>query len=132
LANGDFVYLVDCIGKVESTYWNIFNSSTYNDVLKSKVKIGLNLLRNKKNLKIIQLKNSKEIQKINPPNIKKISDIIKFKHDNVLLGYGIASSVQTLFKDHNPNLKKNIVNKLYKKCFKTSISIYKILKEIFK
>ena len=132
LANGDFVYLVDCIGKVESTYWNIFNSSTYNDVLKSKVKIGLNLLRNKKNLKIIQLKNSKEIQKINPPNIKKISDIIKFKHDNVLLGYGIASSVQTLFKDHNPNLKKNIVNKLYKKCFKTSISMYQSLKEIFK
>ena len=48
------------------------------------------------------------------------------------MGYGIASSVQTLLKDHNPDLKINKVNKLYKKCFKTSILIYKNLKEIFK
>ena len=131
LKNDDEVILINAIHGLDSTYWNPFLFKPFQNLCSSKFERSIEKLKKNKNFKLIYFENKNlNLNKVKIPNLSSISKLRKIKFDNASIGYGIASSVQTLLKDNKPNLELKQNKVLIHKKYFTSIKIYKFVKKI--
>ena len=129
LNRGEEIIFINGIENIDTCYWNIDNFKPFCKVSTSKFQNGINNLENKDNLEILQFRSKDftiDSKKLN--TLKNIKNLKKFTYDQSPLGYGIASSMQTLLKDHEPDLNK--YKNLLERNIKTSIKIHKYIKNL--
>ncbi len=131
LKNDEEVILVNAIYGLDSTYWNPFLFAPFQNLCNSKFERSIKKLKNNKNFKLIYFKNKNfNIGKIKNSQISSINKLRKIKFYSSPIGYGIASSIQTLLKDNKPNLGLKQNRDLIHKKYVTSIKIYNFIKQI--
>ena len=131
LKNDEEVILVNAIYGLDSTYWNHFLFAPFQNLCNSKFERSIKKLKNNKNFKLIYFKNKNfNIGKIKNSQISSINKLRKIKLYSSPIGYGIASSIQTLLKDNKPNLGLKQNRDLIHKKYVTSIKIYNFIKQI--
>lgn len=104
--NGDLVRVIQCAGNLPSCHWNPKHRASKCLVCSSKFKNGWKMLNAKKNVELKQftLRNLKnEFKEV---NFKLVDEIKLFKHDNQNVGFGVASTLTSILRDHRFDTKK--------------------------
>lgn len=124
---GDFVSVFQCDGKLASCHWNLRHRNTKCAVCRANFRNGWRLLKSGKN---IELKSFTEIHPSLVPApiiFQSVDELKQYKYDDEKIGYGVASTLITLIRDHRFNTVKygEDINNL----IITSINVYETLKK---
>ncbi|MDC0230649.1 hypothetical protein OAK19_01665, partial [Aureispira] len=126
LKKGDDVVFIGCQKEFKTCDVNVFNKKSICTKCTQRCNKGLNLLSKKvKTCKISSItpQTQKKIDDfINNIPITTIEDLKKIKYKNFDIGYAVASSLISVFRNNKPNPKK--LKKLLLKFFEDALTIY--------
>lgn len=126
---GDDVRVLQCTGKLPNCNWNPNHFSTQCASCRSKFKRGIKILNPSDKVRIDYFDPDRSLLPRSYPPFESVEDLMGFRHDGENIGYGVASSLISQFRDHRINTVKyrsEIIRGL-----DTSILIYESLKEEF-
>lgn len=127
--SGDSVRVIQCAGNLPNCHWNIAHSNSQCAKCRSKFENGWKILKPGKNVELKQF----------PPSVLHMSDfshafdtvedVKRYQYENQNIGYGVASTLISITRDHRFNVHKfqdEIIRTL-----NTSIDVYRSLKKEF-
>jgi hypothetical protein len=124
--SGDFVRVLQCTGNLPNCNWNPSHMNSRCGICRSKFKNGWEVLNPGKNVELKQFPYYELKTNDFPPVFYSVDDIKKYQYDDENIGYGVASSLISAFRDHRFDTRKyhnEIVREL-----STAVQVYKTLK----
>ena len=126
---GDTVRFLQCTGNLDNCFWNPDKHKFVCSACRSKFMHGWGVLNSGEN---VELKNI-PLQIISPDAIPEsfntVDDLKQFRYDNEKIGWGIASRLVSLYRDHRFDTKR-YKNEVFRE-LNTSVQVYETLKQEF-
>ena len=107
---GDEVLVIQCDGKLPNCHWNNERSKIDCFHCKSRFNRAIKLLKNPQKLTIVNFKGSATLNKKSIKHINSIDGIKQFRYEGINLGIGVASSLISKLRDHQPRPKQLLRN----------------------
>lgn len=123
---GHNIKMLQCTGNLPNCHWNLKHDDSLCSVCVSRFKNGWDVLRPGKNVELIKFNVSDGVVVNFPSEFKSVDDVKTYKFDNENIGYGVASTLISGFRDHRFN-----TNRYYAEIIRTltsAIEVYKTLK----
>jgi hypothetical protein len=127
---GHNIKILQCTGNLPNCHWNLKHDDSTCSICTSKFKNGWDVLKPSKNVELIKFNVSDGVVVNLPSAFKSIDEVKAYKFDNENIGYGVASTLVSIFRDHRFN-----TNRYYPEIIRTltsAIELYKTLKIQFK
>ena len=124
--SGDSVRVLQCSGNLPNCHWNQSHMNSQCAMCRSKFKNGWEVLNPGKNVELKQFPPDKPMTSDFPPIFNSVDDITRYQYDNENIGYGAASTLISIFRDHRFDTRKyhnEIIREL-----STAVEVYKALK----
>ncbi|MEQ1534307.1 MAG: hypothetical protein ABL923_00385 [Burkholderiaceae bacterium] len=124
---GDPVRVLQCSGNLPNCHWNPEHKNSLCAMCRSKFKNGWEVLNPGKNVELKQFPTYKPMSSEFPPVFNFVDDITRYQYDNENIGYGVASSLISSYRDHRFNTRKyhsEIIREL-----STAVAVYRTLKQ---
>ena len=126
---GDTIRVLQCTGNIANCFWNPEKSSLICSRCRSKFKKGWAVLNPGKNVELKCIPPDK-LTPLNIPLVFSSVDELKlYQHDNEKIGYGVASRLISLYRDHRFDTKKYSAQVFRE--LSASIQVYETLKQQF-
>ncbi|MBU0729464.1 MAG: hypothetical protein KKE17_07545 [Proteobacteria bacterium] len=129
--SGDKVYVLQCQGNLETCHWNFTYSKNKCAECRSRFKNGWSALNPSEN---IELKKFPPMRKLSfedvPQNFDSVEELKSYRYDGEKIGYGIASSLISRFRDHR--FDTNVYCQDILKTLRSSVHVYETLKNEFR
>lgn len=127
--SGDEVRVFQCTGNLKNCHWNLRHKNIRCAMCRTCFKNGWNALNPGKKVELKVF--SKRASPTLPPEIffKSVDELKQYRYDNEKIGYGIASTLISIFRDHRFDTLaygKDILNLM-----ETSIQVYETFKKEF-
>jgi len=126
---GDTVRVVQCTGNLANSHWNISHTNAHCARCRSRFKNGWNRLNCGQNVELRTFPRKAESSFVPPPVFKSVESVKQFRYDGEEIGYGVASSLISLFRDHRFDVHK--YRKSVTQTIVTSVQVYEALKHEF-
>jgi hypothetical protein len=123
---GDTVRVIQCSGGLPNCHWNLTHVNSLCAMCNSKFRNGWDALNFGANVELKQFHTKYKINKYIPEEFDTVDDIKKFQYDNENIGFGVASTLISLFRDHRFDTKKHISD--ITRTLSTSLQVYDTLK----
>lgn len=123
---GHNIRILQCTGNLPNCHWNLKHDDSLCSICVSKFKNGWDVLKPSKNVELIKFNVSDGVALNLPSAFKSVNDIKAYKFDNENIGYGVASTLISTFRDHRFNTNRyhpEIIRTL-----RSAIEVYKTLK----
>jgi len=123
---GDSVRVLQCTGNLPSCGINPSHVASRCGMCRSKFKNGWEVLNSSKNVELKQFPPYKPELPNSHPIFNSVDNVKLYQYDNENIGYGVVSSLTSIFRDHRFNTRKyhkEIIREL-----NTAIQVYKTLK----
>jgi len=123
---GDNIRVLQCTGNLPNCHWNLNHDDSLCSICVSKFKNGWDVLKPSRNVELIKFNVSDDVVVNFPPAFKSVNEVKAYKFDNENIGYGVASTLISIFRDHRFD-----TNRYYAEIIRTltsAIEIYKTLK----
>jgi hypothetical protein len=127
--SGDSVRVLQCSGNLPNCHWNKYHEFSQCAMCRSKFKNGWSVLNPGKNVELKQFPPTNIIAADFPQIFNSVDDIKAFQYDNENIGYGVASTLISILRDHRFDAYKyhnEIIRGL-----RTAVEVYKTLKREF-
>jgi hypothetical protein len=126
---GDLVRVLQCSGNLSNCFWNRHHIDGLCAACRSRFRNGWKVLGPSANVDLRQMPRQDVSTSDLPTTFDSVVDILQFRHDDAKVGYGAASSLVTVFRDHRFDARKHhddIVREL-----RTAIQMHELLKREF-
>ena len=127
---GDSVLVLQCSGGLPNCHWNIDHTDSQCAVCRSKFQNGWKLMNLGENVELKQFPSNSQVDSDSPSVIHSVEDINRFQHDNENIGFGVTSSLVSIFRDHRFDTHK--YRKEVNRGLKTAVQVYETLKSEIK
>jgi hypothetical protein len=127
--NGDRVRILQCTGNLSNCFWNRHHIDGLCVACRSRFRSGCRALGPTTHVELRQIPPQRVTSSDFPASFDSVADLLRFRHDDAKLGYGAASSLVTIFRDHRFDTRQHrddIVRELT-----TSIQMHELLKREF-
>lgn len=124
---GDTVRVLQCTGALRGCHWNPVGSRAQCAACRSKFSNGWSVLAPGVN---VELRAFPVMQDFELPNeFESVEDMTQYRHDGEKIGFGVASGLVSVFRDHRFDAKAN--RKTVTRALRASIHVYETLKREF-
>ena len=128
--SGDTISVLQCTGNLGNCFWNPDKKKFICSRCCSKFKHGWRVLNAGKEVELKQFPPNKLKHLDLPIAFNSVDDLKRYRYDNENIGYGVASRLISLFRDHRFDTvihRREVFREL-----NTSIQVYETLKNEFK
>jgi hypothetical protein len=126
---GDSVRVMQCTGRLANCHWNVLHDNLQCAVCRSKYRNAWEVLKPGPN---VELKAFPEVDLSGidlPSGFDSVADIMRFQHDGENLGFGVASGLISVLRDHRFDTRahhEDVMREL-----RTAVQVYETLKREF-
>jgi len=127
--SGDTIRVLQCTGNLGNCFWNRDKKNIICSMCRSKFKNGWVVLNPGKKVELKHFPLNKAISSGLPRDFNSVDDIKRYRYDNEKIGYGVASSLVSFYRDHRfdtHRYSRQVLREL-----NTSIQVYETLKREF-
>ena len=125
--SGDTVRVLQCTGNLSNCHWNIDHVEAYCAKCRSRFKNSRDLLNCGSNVEFKTISQNNLTSFIPPNDFDSVEAIKQYKYDDEEIGYGVASSMISLCRDHRFDTYKH--RKTVRRVLMTSVQVYESLKQ---
>lgn len=127
--SGDTVRVVQCTGNLANCHWNPEHLNFICVRCRSKFKDGWDILNSGEKVELKTFPKNKLTSFNLPNNFKSVDDLKHYRYDDENIGFGVASSLISIIRDHRFDTHKyrRDVNRV----IRTAIQVYETLKQEF-
>ncbi len=126
---GDVVRVMQCSGHLANCHWNQKHSAAQCSACRSKFRNGWEVLAPGQNVELLQFPPNDLSGVTLPDRFESVEDIKRFRHDGENLGYGVASGLISLLRDHRFDPRRHHADVMRE--LRTCIQVYEALKSEF-
>lgn len=123
---GDAVRVLQCAGALANCHWNQNHSQAQCAACRSKFRNGWSVLSPGRNVELGQFPSGQDLAFELPAGFDSIEEINQYRHDGESLGYGVASGLISIYRDHR--FDTEIHRAEVRRELKTSLQVYENLK----
>ena len=124
--SGDKIQVLQCTGNLPNCHWNLNHDNSLCSICVSKFNKGWEVLKPSKNVELNKFHVADDDDVNFPSNFKSIKDVMVYKYDNESIGYGVASTLISIFRDHRLNTYRYCAE--ITRTLASAIKVYKTLK----
>lgn len=126
---GDTVHVLQCSGNLPNCHWNQTHSNAQCAACRSKFSNGWTVLNAGKNVELKQFP-PRDLRNSNlPVGFDSVDDIKRYRHDNENIGFGVASGLISILRDHRFDTR--VHRRKVTRELRTAVHVYETLKQEF-
>lgn len=126
---GHRVRVMQCAGSLSNCYWNQKHANAQCAACRSKFRNGWQVLEPGANVELRQFPSLDLADAALPPGFESVEEIKRFQYDGVNLGYGIASGLISILRDHRFDTRAHHDAVMLE--MRTAVQVYEGLKREF-
>ena len=127
---GDSVHVLQCSGNLEDCHWNKARSKSRCAECRSRFKKGWSTLNQSGNVELKQFPSLKELPLSDlPKDFDSVEELKLYLYDGEKIGYGIASSLISRYRDHR--FDTHVYRQEILRTLIASVHVYETLKQEF-
>lgn len=128
--SGDTVRVLQCTGNLPNCHWNLKHINGYCAKCRSRFKNGLSLLNCGENVELKTFPKNNLTSFGTTNDFESVDAIKHYKYDNENIGFGVASSLISICRDHRFDTYK--YRRDVSRVIRTAVQVYETVKQEFK